>query len=70
MNATDETGSFMATKVAPPIAVTATNLFSGMTVPDIVNYLTLLYLLLMISNKAWHMFKEWKTGKDPDAGRE
>lgn len=70
MNATDETGSFMATKVTPPIAVAATNLFSGMTVPDIVNYLTLVYLLLMISNKAWHMFKEWKAGKDPDASSE
>jgi len=50
----------MATKASPPIAVAAANTFSDLTVPDIVNYLTLVYLVLMISHKAWSMWREYK----------
>lgn len=50
----------MATKASPPVAVAAANMFSDLSVPDIVNYLTLVYLALMISHKAWSMYREYK----------
>lgn len=70
MNSTDETGTYMATKATPPIAVSVANTFSGMTLPEVVNWATLVYLLLLISHKGWAMHKEWKTGKDAHASGE
>lgn len=64
MTPNDETGSFMATKVTPPIAVAATNMYSNITLPELVNYLTVLYLALMISHKGWRMYREWRSGKE------
>jgi hypothetical protein len=61
---TDETATFMATRVTPPLAVAATNMFSNITVPEIVNVLTALYLLLMITHKAWTMYRDYKRGPD------
>lgn len=64
MSASDETASAMVAKAAPPAAVAFANSFSHMTLPDIVQWFTLLYLCLMISHKSWRMYKEWKTGKE------
>ena len=65
----DETGITLATKATPPIAVTATNMFSDITVPEIVNYLTLIYLLLLVSHKAWSWFREWRGIKHDRRGK-
>ena len=60
---TENTGLFMdTTKLTPPLMVTATNMFSDITVPHIVNYLTALYLLLMVTHKAWSWYGEYKAG--------
>lgn len=54
----------MATKLTPPIAVAATNMFSNITVPEIVNVLTMIYLILVITHKAWTMYRDYKRGPD------
>lgn len=59
----EETAASMMAKATPPIAVIAANQMPLLSLPDIVNYCTLLYLALMISHKAWRMYREWRTGK-------
>lgn len=68
-NETAETAVSAAAKLSPPMAVTAGNL-AGMTLPDLVQYATLLYLALLIAHKAWRMYKEYKTGKGGDESGE
>lgn len=65
----DETGITLATKATPPIAVTLTNMFADVTVPEIVNILTLLYLLLLVGHKAWSWYREWKGIKQDRRGK-
>ena len=52
----------MAAKVAPPAAVVGAHA-AGITVPDAIQIATLVYVILMIIHKGWHMWKELKTGK-------
>lgn len=59
---TTETTTYMVTKVTPPVAVVAGNI-AGLSLPELVQWATLLYLALMISHKVWRMYKEWKSGK-------
>jgi len=67
---TIETGAAMAVKMAPPVAV-VTAAKAGITLPELVQLATLVYVLLMIVHKCWHMWKEWKTGKvEPDVDGE
>jgi hypothetical protein len=54
MTATNE----LATRASPPVAVAAGNLM-GMPLPDLVQWMTLVYLVLMISHKGWRMYREW-----------
>lgn len=56
-----ESASAMAAKVAPPVAVAGANA-AGITVPEAIQLATLVYVVLMIIHKCWHMWKEWKTG--------
>lgn len=51
---TTETGGVMAAKAAPPVAVIGAQ-FMGFQVPDLVQWITLAYVVLMFSHKAWHM---------------
>lgn len=53
MTATNE----LATKASPPVAVAAGNLM-GMPLPDLVQWVTLIYLALLISHKAWRWHRE------------
>jgi hypothetical protein len=57
-----ETGVAIAAKVAPPVAVVGVH-WAGITVPDAIQWLTLIYVMLMVVHKAWHMLSEYKTGK-------
>ncbi len=57
-----ETGSTIVAKVSAPAAVAAANL-AGVTVPDVIQWGTAIYVVLMIIHKLWHMWKEFKTGK-------
>lgn len=57
-----ETGVAMAAKAAPPVAVASASAY-GITLPELVQLATLIYVGLMIVHKCWHMWKEWKTGK-------
>lgn len=61
MSAT-ESISTMAAKAAPPVVVASAQ-FVGITVPEAIQDLTLLYVALMVIHKLWHMWKEWRTGK-------
>jgi hypothetical protein len=54
MTVTDE----MMTRASPPVAVTAGNLM-GVPLPDLVQWVTLFYLVLLISHKGWRMYREW-----------
>lgn len=58
----DEPVSAMIAKASPPVAVVTAHL-AQITIPEIINYATLLYLCLMISHKAWRMWREYRTGK-------
>ena len=44
----------MAAKIAPPIAVVGAQI-AGWDVPDMVQWLTLIYVVLMIVHKLWRM---------------
>ena len=57
-----ETGVAMVAKAAPPVAVVSASA-AGITLPELVQLATLVYVFLMIVHKCWHMWKEWKTGK-------
>lgn len=54
--------SAMAAKAAPPVAVVGAHA-AGLTLPEVVQVLTGIYVGLMIVHKLWHMLKEWRTGK-------
>lgn len=57
-----ESASAMAAKAAPPVAVVGAHA-AGITVPEAIQIATLVYVVLMIVHKVWHMWKEWRTGK-------
>lgn len=63
MTPQEETAAIMTAKASPAIAVAAVNQLPTITLPDIVNWATLMYLGLMISHKLWRMYKEYRTGK-------
>ena len=60
---TAETAASITTKAAPPVTVVGAKL-AGMPVADWVTYLTAIYLVMMIAHKGWHMYKEWRTGRE------
>lgn len=49
------------TGVATTVTVSTLNI-AGVGIPDLINYGTFIYLLLLIVHKGWKMYKEWKTG--------
>lgn len=53
----------MAAKATPPLTVVGVKL-AGMPVADWVQWATLIYVLMMIGHKGWHIYKEWKTGRE------
>lgn len=53
----------MSMKAAPPVTVTGAML-AGVAVDDWIKWATLLYVVMMITHKGWHMFKEWKSGRE------
>lgn len=58
---TTESAAVMATKAAPPAAVSLASL-AGYPVSDLVLWATLIYTVLMIAHKALQIWKEWKSG--------
>lgn len=52
----------MTAKAAPPIVVATANL-TGVTVPELVQYATLLYLVLLISHKVIQIVREWRAAR-------
>lgn len=54
--------SAMAAKAAPPVAVISAHA-AGVTVPEAIQIATLVYLILMIAHKAWHWWRELRTGR-------
>lgn len=54
--------SAMAAKAMPPAVVVGAHA-AGITVPEAIQIATLIYVILMIVHKCWHMWKEWRTGK-------
>ena len=68
---TAETGTAMAAKAAPPLAVVGANIL-GWPVPDLVQYVTLAYVVLMLLHKVWQIgwgaYKFWvlKQRNGPD----
>lgn len=60
---TTETAGTIAVKTAPPLGFVGAHL-AGMSIADWVQWATLVYVLMMIAHKGWHMWKEWQTGKE------
>lgn len=54
-----ETAATAAAKLSPPAAVLGAHIM-GMSVADWIQWLTLIYLALMILHKIWGMWKEFK----------
>lgn len=50
-----KSGTMAALKSSPPVLVTGLTLF-GVSVADTIQWLTLIYLLMMISHKGWQMY--------------
>ena len=51
---TAETGATMAAKIAPPVAVVGANI-AGWPVPDMVQWVTLAYVILLLAHKMWQI---------------
>lgn len=47
------------TGVTTTVGVSGANVI-GMSIPDAINYGTLVYLGLLILHKGWQMYKEWR----------
>ncbi len=54
----------------PPMAVVVANTMQGVTLPDIVQYLTIAYLVVLIGYKGWRWYREWRTGKLAKGGND
>lgn len=59
----------MGTKAAPPIAVVGSQL-AGIPVADWVQWVTLVYVIIMLSHKLWSWWHEWKAKKAIDESTE
>lgn len=46
-------------KVSPPVAVSGVTL-GGLSIPDIVQILTGIYVVIMMGDKAYIMFRRWR----------
>lgn len=57
-----DTVADMTIKSAPPIGVAVANV-AGMPVPELVQWATLIYLVLLIGHKGWQIYKEFRTGR-------
>ena len=60
---THDTVADMAVKSAPPATVVVADM-AGMQVPQLVQWLTLIYLLMLVGHKGWQIYKEFRQGKD------
>jgi hypothetical protein len=58
---TTESAAAIAAKLSPPTAIAIAPAM-GITVPEAIQIATLLYVILMIVHKLWHMWKELRTG--------
>lgn len=69
MNISDETVSTVAakaaTKAAPPAVVAGLN-FAGITLPELVQLVSLVWLLILIVEKLTVLILKWKKGKATD----
>lgn len=54
---TAETTAAIASKAAPPVTVSIATL-AGIQVSEILLWATLVYTLLMIGHKMWHIYKD------------
>jgi hypothetical protein len=52
--------------ITTSVSVTTANLL-GISLPEIINVCTVVYLALLISHKGWQMYKEWKQGRDRES---
>ncbi|MBV8666751.1 MAG: hypothetical protein JO269_09725 [Burkholderiaceae bacterium] len=59
---TADTWGTIAAKTSPPVITLGATLF-GIPVPNIAQWLTAIYLALMIAHKIWHMVKEYRSGR-------
>ena len=53
---------------APPVAVSASYL-AGVSMSDVVIWLTAVYTGLLVVHKVWRMYKEYREEKSPKYGR-
>jgi hypothetical protein len=60
---TAEGTAIMATKAAPPAAVSLASL-AGYPVSDLVLWATLIYTVLMIGHKALQIWRDFRAGKN------
>ncbi len=45
-------------------------MFAHVSIPDLVNWLTALYLVLLIAHKGWNMYRQLQSGKERDESGE
>ncbi|WP_394779086.1 hypothetical protein [Undibacterium sp.] len=68
MQNTPETVTTIAAKAAPPVGVISA-LFAGITVPDVIQWFTAIYVVLTVIHKAYHMWRDFKgrpAGRAPE----
>jgi hypothetical protein len=65
LNQPAETGVVMAIKAAPPVTVAGVNLV-GIPLPDLVQWVTLIYVLVLAGHQTWKWHREWKVAKKED----
>ena len=62
MQQATETGAALTAKIVPPVSVIGAEVV-GFHVPEMIQVMTLIYIVLLVIHKTWHMWKEWKTGR-------
>lgn len=55
----------MAVKAAPPVTVAGANL-AGIPLPELVQWATLIYVLVMAGHQLWKWYREWKAARKED----
>lgn len=62
MSQSTDTAAVMTAKAAPPLTVLGAKL-SGMPVATWIEWMTFVYLGLMIGHKGWQIYKEYRDGR-------
>lgn len=69
ISSAQESAPAITAKASLPVGVVVAERI-GFTVSELIQYLTALWLLLLVVQKIWHLWDKWKTGREMDDAEE